>query len=99
MPHPLQRLARVRNSSFSPDFPDGPLNLAQDLREAPWFSRSFARCLPSEQALLMGDCQTGQLRPQFDRRLRLEFHRASVTSDAALLAYRELDDALQFTER
>src|SRR5689334_17107572 len=46
----------------------------------------------------MGDCQAGPLRPEFDRRLRLEFHGANVTSDAGLLAYRELDDALQFTD-
>src|SRR5512143_1775025 len=46
----------------------------------------------------MGDCQTDPLRTQFDRRLRLEFHGASVTSDAGLPAYRELDDALHLTD-
>ena len=45
----------------------------------------------------MGDGDKTPLRLQFNPKVRLEFHGATITSDAGLLPIRELDDALGLT--
>ncbi len=46
----------------------------------------------------MGEKTRETLKLQFDKRLRLEFHEARITSGAGLLACRELDGVLGLTE-
>ncbi len=47
----------------------------------------------------MGDRRKHALRVQLDGRLKLRFHGAKITSDAGLLAFRELDEAFRLTEK
>ncbi len=46
----------------------------------------------------MGEARKTPLQVNFDRCLKLEFHGSDISSDAGLLPYRELDDALGLTE-
>jgi hypothetical protein len=46
----------------------------------------------------VGEAGRDALRVGFDRTVKLEFHGATVSSDAGLFPYRDLDDAVQLTE-
>ena len=45
----------------------------------------------------MGDARKEALRVDLDSQIKLEFHGAAITPDAGLVAYRELDEALELT--
>ena len=47
----------------------------------------------------MGESTKPSLKVRFDRRVQVEFRGATITSDAGLLAARELDEALGLTEK
>ena len=79
---------------FSPHSPDDATNLQRNVRNS---ANIISMLFGSNEAVMAnpaGKSNDGALRLDFDRRLMLQFRGSVVTSDAGLLAYRELDDAL-----
>ena len=64
-------------------------------RETQGFGRSTCQ---SDRGTEWGDCQNRDLQVEFNRRLKLKFLGSKVTTDAGLLAYRELDEVLGLSE-
>jgi len=61
-------------------------------RKPSWGTLQFDHSTENQPIKIAGRKQA--LRVGFDGRLNLEFHGAKITSDAGLLVYRELDEAL-----
>lgn len=80
--------------SINPDFPDNTYGgvYCGDVFPEEYLRRcTSGRCNPENAT---GEARKEALRVDFDSQIKLEFHGASITSDAGLIAFRERDEAM-----